>query len=171
MPCQTTETIGPLRKTLKYWFIFFYLNSIESRDKGMFPSHQAESEQSYNHSRSSGLELPGRSWRGLEVPLPSSPHPAHSQTKPKCKTQTVLLKMLKGFMRDRVSMEKYSAGELSQLQFMAGHPGPTSPHRWAGFANIQVLLAVMGKAQQEMFQLLHVDHTLLADWALSKFNH
>lgn len=75
--------------------IFFYLNSIESWEKEVFPpSHQAKSEQSYNHTRSSGLDFPGRGWRGLEVPLPSSPHPAHSQTKPKCKIQTVLLKVL-----------------------------------------------------------------------------
>lgn len=57
------------------------------------PSHQAQSEQSYNHTGSSGLGLPGRAWRGLKVPLPSSHSPAHLQTKPKGKIQTVLLKM------------------------------------------------------------------------------
>lgn len=44
MQCQTSETIGPLRKTLKFWI--FDANSIEPWDKEVFPpSHQAQSEQ------------------------------------------------------------------------------------------------------------------------------
>lgn len=125
------------------------------------PSHQAKSEQSYNHTTSSGLDFPGRGWRGLEVPLPSSPHPAQSQTKPKCKIQTVLLKVL-GYERQRFNGEIF-CWKVKQSVVCGRSPSPNITTQASRFANTWVLLAVIGKAQQGKFQLLHRDHTLLAD--------